>query len=61
MSTTQLYISFVLRTFEQNIQGLAPIKCRLTNNKNRKDFSTGITVNPDHWDPKKQRLLDESD
>ncbi len=61
MSTTQLYISFVLRTFEQNIQGLAPIKCRLTYNKNRKDFSNGIKVNPDHWDPKKQRLLDESD
>ena len=37
------------------------LRCRLTYNKNRKDFSTGITVNPDHWDPKKQRLLDQSD
>jgi hypothetical protein len=27
----------------------------------QKGFSTGITVNPDHWDPKKQRLLDKSD
>ena len=61
MSTIQLYIRFVVRTFERNVQGLAPIRCRLTYNKNRKDFSTGITVNPDHWDPKKQRLLDQSD
>lgn len=47
MSTIQLYIRFVLRTFEQNVQGLAPISCRLTYNKKRKDFSTGITINPD--------------
>ncbi len=54
MSTIQRYIRFVVRTFEQNIQDLAPIRCRLTYSKNRKDFSTGITVNPDHWDPRKK-------
>ncbi len=44
-----------------NKSGLAPIRCRLTYNKQRKDFSTGLRVNPDRWDPKKQRLLDQSD
>ena len=29
--------------------------------KKRTDFSTGLFINPDHWDPKKQRLLDQSD
>ena len=61
MKAIQLYIRFVVRAFELNSQSLAPIRCRLTYNKNRKDFSTGITVNPDYWNPKKQRLLDQSD
>ena len=34
--------------------GLAVLRCKLTYNKQRKDFSTGIRVNPDQWDPKKQ-------
>ena len=61
MTTHKLYIRFIIRTNELNRQGLAPVKCRITYNKIRKMFSTGITVNPDHWDPKKQRLLDQSD
>ena len=61
MTILKLHIRFTIRIGDLNNQGLAPIRCRLTYNKNRKDFSTGITVNPDHWDPKKQRLLDQSD
>ena len=61
MTTLKLYKRFIIRTNELNRQGLAPVKCRITYNKIRKMFSTGITVNPDHWDPKKQRLLDQSD
>ena len=40
---------------------MSPIRGRLTYNRKRKDFSTGLFINPDHWDPKKQRLLDQSD
>jgi len=61
MNTNKIHIRFIVNKRRLNAAGLTPIKCRLTYNKNRKDFSTGITVNPDHWDPKKQRLLDQSD
>ena len=44
-----------------NKKGFSSVKCRLTYSKTRTDFSKGITVNPYHWDPKKQRLLDQSD
>jgi len=60
MNATQLYIRFIVKSTELTKKGFAPVRCRLTYNKNRKDFSTGITVNPDHWNPKKQRLLDTS-
>lgn len=61
MNAIQLYIRFIVKSTELTKKGFAPVRCRLTYNKNRKDFSTGITVNPDYWDPKKQRLLDQSD
>ena len=61
MSIFKLHIRFTIRIGDLNQNGLAPIRCRLTFNKQRKDFSTGIRVNPDHWNPKKQRLLDQSD
>ncbi|MGB5323382.1 Arm DNA-binding domain-containing protein [Lutimonas sp.] len=61
MTLHKLYYRFSIKPGATNNYGLAPIRCRLTYNKNRKDFSTGITVNPDHWNPKKQRLLDQSD
>jgi len=58
MNTTKLYIRFIVNSNRVNSAGYASIKCTLTFNKQRKDFSTGIRVNPDYWDPKKQRLLD---
>lgn len=61
MSIFKLHIRFTIRIGDLNQNGHAVIRCRLTFNKQRKDFSTGIRVNPDHWDPKKQRLLDQSD
>lgn len=61
MSTLQLYIRFIVKAKELSKSGLAPIRCRLTYNKQRKDFSTGLRVNPDYWDSKKQRLTNQSD
>jgi len=61
MNTIKLYIRFIFNKNRLNLNGNVLIKCRLTYNKKRKDFSTGISVNPDYWDPKKQRLLDKSD
>jgi len=61
MNTLKLSIRFSIVNGRLNQKKLAPVKCRITYNKIRKMFSTGITVNPDHWNPKKQRLLDQSD
>ena len=38
-----------------NKKGQCPIKCRLTFLKTRKEFSTGIFINPDYWDSSKQK------
>ena len=60
MNANKIHIRFIVNKRRLNAAGYTPIKCRLTYNKNRKDFSTGITVNPEHWDPKKQRHLNQS-
>ena len=61
MTTSKLHIRFILKLNNLNLKGFSPLRCRITYNKNRKDFSTGISINPDYWDPKKQILLDQSD
>jgi hypothetical protein len=61
MSILKLHIRFILQSGDLNLNGYATLRCRLTYNKQRKDFSTGIAVNPDYWDSKKQKLLDISD
>ena len=61
MNTLKLSIRFSIVKGRLNQKKLAPIRCRITFMKKRTDFSTGLFINPDHWDPKKQRLLDHSD
>ena len=61
MKTHKLFIRFSLIKNRLNQKGCAAIQCRITYNRNRKDFATGLFVNPDYWDTKKQRLLDQSD
>ncbi len=36
---------------------LCPIKCRITLNKKRKEFSTGLFINPEEWNSKKQIVI----
>jgi len=61
MTTLKLYIRFSLISKRLNKLGLAAIQCRITYNKRRKDFATGLFVNPDYWNTKKQKLLDSSE
>ncbi|MDT0553415.1 site-specific integrase [Urechidicola vernalis] len=42
-------------------KGECPIKCRLTYLKIRKQFSTGLFVNPKYWNSKKQKVLEDSE
>ena len=37
-----------------NSKGKCPIKCRITFNKTRKEFSTGLFIKPEHWNSKTQ-------
>jgi integrase len=51
-------ILFVLNKSKINSKNQCPIRCRITFNKKRKEFSTGLFVNPKYWNSKKQKLLD---
>ena len=57
MNNYKLSILFVLQKIKINKKGLCPIKCRITFLKNRKEFSTGIFINPDYWNSVKQKAL----
>ena len=50
----KLSILFLLRRNKINVKGLCPIECRITLDKQRKPFSTGIFINPKYWDNGKQ-------
>lgn len=47
-------ILFLLYRSKINTKGLCPIRCRITYNKKRKEFSTGIFIEPKSWYSKKQ-------
>ena len=53
----KLTILFVLNKGRINKLNLCPLKCRITYNKNRKEFSTGIFINPEQWNSKKQAAI----
>ena len=50
----KISILFLLNKVRLNKENTCPIKCRITFNKKRKEFSTGLFVNPNHWKSKKQ-------
>ena len=60
MNNYKISILFFLQRNRINKQGKCPIRCRITFNKTRKEFSTGIFVNPDYWDSGKQKALPPS-
>lgn len=52
----RVLIHFSLRKKRQNKEGFAPVYVRFTVKGKRADLSTGIFINPDHWDAPKQRI-----
>ena len=52
----KITILFLLYKAKINSKGLCPIRCRITYLKKRKEFSTGIFINPTCWDGKRQRV-----
>lgn len=55
MNQKSLLILFYLNKSKINSKGVCPIKCRITYNKKRKEFSIGEFINPLEWSAKNQK------
>ncbi|RTY96049.1 site-specific integrase [Flavobacterium sp. GT3R68] len=56
MHQEKITILFVISANKTNQKGLCPLNCRITFNKERKQFSTGLFVNPKYWGNKLQKV-----
>jgi integrase/recombinase XerD len=54
MNIINIKILFLLNKVKLTSQGKAPIRCRITFLGTRKIFSTGLFINPKHWDSSNQ-------
>ncbi|WP_028890801.1 site-specific integrase [Tenacibaculum sp. 47A_GOM-205m] len=61
MNISTIHILFLIQRNKINKRGGTPMRCRITYNKQRKDFSTGLFINPNYWDSKKQKLLNKAE
>ena len=50
-------ILFYIRRAKINANNQCPLTCRITNELERKEFSTGIFMNPDYWNASKQKAF----
>ncbi|MEZ4858418.1 MAG: Arm DNA-binding domain-containing protein [Flavobacteriaceae bacterium] len=53
----KITILFLLNKAKNNLMGLCPVKCRITFLKKRKEFSTGLFINPENWNSKRQLVV----
>lgn len=60
MNQKSLQVLFYLNRSKQNRKGLCPIKCRITYDKRRKEFSTGEFISASNWNSKKQKSQSKS-
>jgi len=51
----KISILFLIRRNKKNVKRLCPLTCRITLDNQRKEFSTGIFINPDYWNAAKQK------
>lgn len=56
MNREKITILFVINTNKTNQKGLCPLSCRTTLNRVRKQFATGLFVNPSYWESKLQKV-----
>ncbi len=54
-------ILFLIQNSKLNKRGTTPIRCRITIDKSRKEFSTGIFVPPKSWSTEKQKILEDAE
>ena len=56
MNHSKLSILFVAYMAKTNSKGLCPLKCRLTYKKKRKEFASGLMVDPKEWNSHLQKV-----
>jgi len=61
MHQEKITILFVISASKTNKKRLCPLNCRITFNKQRKQFTTGLFVNPNTWNNKLQLLNSKDD
>ncbi len=61
MHQEKITILFVISPTKINQKGLCPLNCRITPNKDRKQLSTGLFVNPTYWENKLQKVNSNDD
>jgi len=61
MNTIKIRILFLLEKTKINKQRKCPIKCRITYLGKRKQFATGLFINPKHWYSKLQEAKPPND
>jgi integrase/recombinase XerD len=54
-------INYSIQKGKTNKAGLTPLRCRITYKKSRKQFSTGLFINPDYWIKEKQKVLEDAE
>ena len=52
---------FLIQKARTNKRGLAAIRARITIDKSRKEFSTGIFIPPKYWSTEKQKVLENAE
>ncbi|SDL83825.1 Site-specific recombinase XerD [Salinimicrobium catena] len=52
---------FLIKKQKVNKAGLTPVMCRITYEKSRKQFSTGLFINPDYWSKEKQKVIESTE
>ena len=57
MYQEKISVLFVISSSRTNKKGLCPLYCRVTLNGKRKQFSTGLFVNPHYWENKLQKVI----
>nr|BFF36935.1 site-specific integrase [Tenacibaculum mesophilum] len=57
MNSQKITIRYISEKSKTRRNNKAPLYCRITFQKKRKQFATGLFINPNYWDSKKQKLL----
>lgn len=61
MKSSTLWILYVIQKSKINKSGKCPIRCRITVDRNIKEFSTGLFIKPENWDINNQLAKDQED